>query len=197
MYNGYMVKAIIFDCFGVLLTDALSILCGELEARDPDKMHELRAIIHAANRGIISPEVSTRRAAELLDFSVDEYRQRIHEGEVRNTELLEYIKLLRNDYKTAMLSNVTVQGIERRFPDGELSNYFDELVISSAVGFAKPDAEIYQITAERLGLRPDECVFTDDRADYVVAAQQVGMQAIVFESFARFKLDLTEVLAKA
>jgi putative hydrolase of the HAD superfamily len=189
------VKAIIFDCFGVVLTDALSALAGELEAREPKKVREMRALVHAANRGIIAPEESTKGVAELLELTVDQYRARIRDGEVRNQALLDYIKTLRTTYKTAMLSNITAQGIERRFPNNELSEYFDVLVISSEIGYAKPDAEAYLITVERLGLRPEDCVFTDDRPEYCDAARQVGMRTIVFDSFSQFKHDLTEVVA--
>ncbi len=187
-------KAIIFDCFGVLLTDALSELVGSIELEQPAVAREIRSLIHTANRGIISPEVSTQRVAELLGISVEAYRTRIREGEVRNQPLFDYIKTLRANYKTAMLSNITVQGIERRFPGNELVDYFDEIVISSAIGYAKPDAQAYEIAAERLDLAPEECLFTDDRPDYCEGARQVGMQTIEFHSFAQFRRELTEVI---
>ena len=192
-----MTKAVIFDCFGVILADALSVLCAELELQEPDKVQEMRSIIHAANKGIIAPEDSTARVAQLLGMSIDQYRTRIREGEVRNQPLLDYIKSLRSDYKTAMLSNITVQGATRRFPNNELAEYFDVVVISSEIGFAKPDEEAYLITAERLGVTPEECVFTDDRAGYCEAARMVGMQAIVYEEFPQFRQQLTEVIGKA
>jgi epoxide hydrolase-like predicted phosphatase len=190
------IKAIIFDCFGVILTDALSVIVAELQQTEPDKVGDMRALVHAANRGIIAPEVSTERIAELLGVTVDEYRTRIKEGEVRNQPLLDLIKTLRADYQTAMLSNVTQQGIERRFPNDELAEYFDEVVISSVIGFAKPDAEAYQITAEKLGVEPAACVFIDDRPDFCVAAEQVGMRAITYESYEQHKRELTEVLGR-
>jgi putative hydrolase of the HAD superfamily len=167
---------------------------AELEATQPDKVREMRAVAHAANKGIVSPEESTARIAELLDMSVEDYRDRIRTGEVRDTKLLDYIKTLRGTYKTALLSNITQQGIERRFPDNELNAYFDEVVISSEIGYTKPDPEAYIITAERLGVTLQECLFTDDRPDYIAAARQCGMQGIVYESFPQFKDALTEVL---
>lgn len=190
-----MIRAIIFDCFGVILTDALSVLCAELEPTAPEKVAEMRALIHAANRGIISAEESTARVSELLGITVQQYRERISSGEVRDQKLLDHIRLLRQTYKTGMLSNITVQGIERRFPNNELDQYFDTVVISSEIGYAKPDAEAYQITAERLGLSPDECLFTDDRPEYCEGARQVGMQAIEYHSFPQFWQELTEVIA--
>lgn len=189
-----MIKAVIFDCFGVILADALSVLVAELAEREPEKVDEMRGIIHAANRGIIDPVASTQQVAELLGLTVEAYRQRISDGEVRNQPLLDYIKQLRKNYKTALLSNITEQGIMRRFPDNELAQYFDTVVISSAIGYAKPDPEAYLITAERLGVEPAGCVFTDDRPVYCEAARMVGMQAIDFKSFSQFKPELEALL---
>lgn len=191
------IQAIVFDCFGVILTDALSVLTGELEQRKPDVVQEMRAVIHAANKGIIEPEASTARVAELLGVTAEDYRSYIRNGEVRDQQLLDYIKTLRQDYKTAMLSNIVKAGMDRRFPNNELAEYFDEVVISGEIGYAKPDEMAYRITVERLGFEPGACIFTDDRPDYCLAAEQIGMRAIHYRSFPQFKQDLTEVLSKS
>ena len=45
---------------------------------------------------------------------------------------------------------------------------------------AKPEAAIFVLSAERLGLEPGECVFVDDLDANVEAARQVGMQGLLF-----------------
>src|SRR6185369_3482431 len=99
----------------------------------------------------------------------------------KDLELLEYIAELRTQYKIGMLSNIGRGGLERRFAPGELDRYFDVVVVSGDIGYAKPEAEAYEITADRLGVRLDECVFTDDREGYCEAARGVGMQAISYQ----------------
>jgi putative hydrolase of the HAD superfamily len=61
----------------------------------------------------------------------------------------------------------------------------DVLVYSYEVGIEKPDRRIYEITCERLGVRPSEVVFLDDLEVNVVAARQVGMRAVRFQSTAQ------------
>lgn len=192
-----MVKAIIFDCFGVVLTDSLQAIRAELARNDPDAAKEVRDIITANNRGWIDPQESSASIAKIFDMSVDEFRARVRAGEVRNEELLAYIIALRKTYKTAMLSNVAVNSLERRFPDNELSQYFDEIVASAAIGYAKPDAKAYEIAAERLDVKPSECVFTDDKKDFCEAAEAVGMRAIVYTDFVQFSRELQTLLAHA
>jgi FMN phosphatase YigB (HAD superfamily) len=54
----------------------------------------------------------------------------------------------------------------------------DELVLSSEVGFLKPDARIFQFALDRLGAVPDSAVFVDDKVTYCRAARALGMDAV-------------------
>ncbi len=58
-------------------------------------------------------------------------------------------------------------------------------------------AEVAGIAAERLGVLPSECVFTDDKPDFCEAARQAGMQAIVYTDFVQFTDDLKALLRDA
>jgi putative hydrolase of the HAD superfamily len=55
---------------------------------------------------------------------------------------------------------------------------FDVVVDSSAVGLRKPDARIYELTLERLGLSAGACAFVDDLEHNCEAATDVGMHAV-------------------
>lgn len=43
-----------------------------------------------------------------------------------------------------------------------IETYFDEIISSGLVGFNKPQPEIFQITAERLGVQPAQCLYIGD-----------------------------------
>ncbi|TAH34114.1 HAD family phosphatase [Candidatus Saccharibacteria bacterium] len=191
-----MIRAVIFDCFGVLITDALQAICSELRQRDVAAADEVRNTVSLSNRGITDPEASSRKVASILGISYEEYRERIANGEVKNTELLHYIHELRASYKTALLSNIGKGSLLRRFTEDEFARYFDAVIASGDVGFAKPEPQIYEITADQLGVRFDECVFTDDREEFCEAARAVGMQAILYEDFLQFRTNLETLLSK-
>ena len=57
---------------------------------------------------------------------------------------------------------------------------FDVLVDSGFVGMRKPDAEIYELTLERLGLPAGACLFVDDTEVNCDAARELGMAAVHF-----------------
>lgn len=189
-----MIKAIIFDCFGVIISDALSVLCSDLSRRDPATYDQIRALIRASNRGLLDSEESNKQVASLLGLDFAEYQEKIRSGEVKDQQLLDFAASLRSQYKTAMLSNISSSGLKKRFTDDELQKYFDVVVASGDIGYAKPDPVAYEMTSERLGVRADECIFTDDIPDYCDAARSVGMQAICYENFAQLKSEIAPLL---
>lgn len=56
----------------------------------------------------------------------------------------------------------------------------DRYVVSSAVKLAKPDPAIYKLLLSKYSLKPEECVFIDDRKDNVDTAIRLGMSGIVY-----------------
>ncbi len=81
--------------------------------------------------------------------------------------------------RTALLSNSWGNTYPRDTWDG----MFDDIVISGEVGLRKPEPEIFQLAAERLGLKPAECVFVDDLQLNVDGARAVGMTAILHTEY--------------
>ena len=56
-------------------------------------------------------------------------------------------------------------------------------VFSFEVKAVKPEPEIYRCLCEKFGLKPEECLFTDDVPANVKRAQACGFQGIVFEGY--------------
>lgn len=189
---GRMIKAIIFDCFGVVITDNIDGAYSKMGG-DPAKDREFIAkIMNDANKDKIAGSVPA--IAERLGVEAEAWREASSAGRENNHELLAYTKELKTHYKIAMLTNVGSGGVRRFFDEGFLEQFFDPIVESGMIGFAKPEPQAYEIAAERLGLRTDECVFVDDRQEYVEGAQAVGMESILYQSFAGFKHKLEEVI---
>ena len=64
-----------------------------------------------------------------------------------------------------------------RIPGADL---FDGGVISSKIGYVKPERQIYETLLERYGLKAEECYFVDDTPLNVVGAMRCGMDGAVF-----------------
>lgn len=112
-----------------------------------------------------------------------------------NSELLDYARQLKSTYKLAILSNAGAGVPQSLLPPGRLA-MFDAVVVSAEVGRQKPEPEIFKLTAKRLGVTVNECVFVDDMAPYVRAARALGMRAILYRDINQLKLDLARILAQ-
>jgi putative hydrolase of the HAD superfamily len=94
-------------------------------------------------------------------------------------------------YKTALLSNTELPAANFFRELGY--DMFDVLVFSCDEGLMKPQEKIYEIALERLGSRPEQAVFIDDRPEYIQGAEDAGLHAVLFESAAQVKEELTKL----
>ena len=184
------VRAVVFDIGGVLedapptgvaerWEAALGLRPGELNER-------LGGVWEVGAIGAISEGEVHRSIGRLLgldEAQVSAFVQDIwteYLGTL-NAELAGYFSSLRPRYRTAMLSNSFVGAREREQERYGFGDITDLIVYSHEVGMSKPDPSIYQLTCDRLGVRPDQVVFLDDRADFVEAALEAGITAILFQ----------------
>ncbi len=86
---------------------------------------------------------------------------------------------LRPYYRLGILSNATEQAAADLAGERRLRGIFDAVLISALEGVRKPDAAIFALAAQRLGLEPAACVLIDDKERNTTAAQAAGMRAIV------------------
>jgi epoxide hydrolase-like predicted phosphatase len=74
-----------------------------------------------------------------------------------------------------------------------VDHLFDVVISSARVGIAKPDPEIYSLALARLGVAPEEAVFTDDQQHNVDAAADLGIHAVRFTGAEDFRAYLVEL----
>lgn len=94
-------------------------------------------------------------------------------------------------YRIYLLTNANVQFhlYEHTVPAWEC---FDGAVVSSDYKLLKPEPAIYQTLADKYSLKPEECLFIDDREENTAGAQAVGMQAIQFTGPGDLRRELHE-----
>lgn len=92
-------------------------------------------------------------------------------------------ELKQSGYQVLLLSNFP-QRIYEIHKKNELQflDVVDGGILSYREKLVKPDPEIYHLLMKRYQLIPKECVFMDDREENVIAAREVGWQAIQFST---------------
>ena len=97
----------------------------------------------------------------------------------------------RAGFKTGLLSNSW--GLSG-YPRERLAEIMDIVVISAEVGMRKPDTEIFELTAAKLGVAPEASVFVDDHPGHLQAAQELGMKTVLHREPAQTIAELEELL---
>ena len=76
----------------------------------------------------------------------------------------------------------------------DIFQLMDGYVISSEEHLVKPEAGIYHRLYEKFGLKPEECIFADDKQENIEGARMTGMRGIVFENAAQYERELRRML---
>jgi epoxide hydrolase-like predicted phosphatase len=171
----------------------LGLSAGELDSRMQDAWIGgsigtiSLADVHLAVREKLG--LDERQVAELMD---DIWREYLGTG---NSELIEYARGLRPQYRTGILSNSFVGAREREQAAYGFEDLVDEIIYSHEAGLSKPDPRIYALACERLGVRPEETVLLDDAQLCVTGAREAGLHAVRFQDNAQAIADLDKLLS--
>lgn len=175
-----MIKAVIFDFFGVLTADYTR---GLIRATNDQKVKDaISEVTHTYDLGYLD---ETELIARLV-VATGETEADVKHGVLIDTNLDPAILMLIQDtrasFKTGLLSNAGRASFDPYWSRAEMEKYFDAIVVSAEVGLVKPDPAIYKLACDKLGVAPEEAFFIDDVPRFVAGAQAVGLQAVHFES---------------
>ena len=105
-------------------------------------------------------------------------------GEFR-PEMIEALRRIKTRFKTGCITNnmpADAAGggtaAHRSIYAREIMEMFDVVIESSKIGIRKPDPRIYQMMCEKLGVKPDACVYLDDLGGNLKPARAMGMTTI-------------------
>jgi epoxide hydrolase-like predicted phosphatase len=107
--------------------------------------------------------------------------------DLRMVGLMERLKSA--GYRIGVLSNARSQLREEIVAQG-LDKVADVVCISQEEGLMKPDPRLFGIFIGRLGVRPEELVYTDDSGRSLETANEVGYTPILFQSYEKLTEEL-------
>jgi HAD superfamily hydrolase (TIGR01509 family) len=188
-----MIKAIIFDFFGVLALRDSASFRQTFYADNPEKVRQTKKLQDDLGRGTIGYDDFISGLARIGGVERDKVLKYTEEYRP-NIELLGYLKTnLKPRYKLGIISNAGADWVLKILGES-YQKLFDDIILSYKVSFIKPEAEIYEMSAKNLSVREEECVFIDDILTYCQGAEAVGMSTIWYKDFAQFKADLKPIL---
>lgn len=198
-----MVKAVIFDMDGVIIDSEGTYLEFQLEfarKKNPDmRIEELYPMVGATKKEaweVLERAVHNGQTWEELR---DECRQRdiyseVDYRKIYRPEVTEVLQTLQEKgYRLALASSTQLDLVERVLRENEIRDYFQVVVSGNQFKRSKPDPEIYQYTAARLGVKEDECLAVEDSTIGITAAHRAGMKiAAVIDNRYNFDQSLAD-----
>lgn len=174
-------KAIVLDMYGVILKQTGDGFAPYVQQTFPNlNSEEICELWNKADKG----EWTSLEVWAALGFQGD--LEKIEKDYLDTIELndgfLDFIKTVRKKYKLAILSNDSSRWSRYLREKFNIDQYFDVISISGDLKIRKPDERIYRFTIEKLAVKPEECLYVDDRRGYLGAAGKVGMHTILFNS---------------
>jgi epoxide hydrolase-like predicted phosphatase len=179
-------RALLVDWGGVMTTDVFAAFAGfcATEGLHPETVGRLfredrdaRRLLADFECGRIGDEVFEPRLGAALGVPVHEgLIDRIMGGAVPDERMIAAVRSARAaGVRIGLVSN---SWGSRRYPHELLAEIFDGIVISGDEGFRKPDARMYALGAERIGMPPERCVYVDDLAFNLGPASELGMAVV-------------------
>jgi putative hydrolase of the HAD superfamily len=198
------IRAVIFDYGGVISLPAdpeVIIQMAESLGLTEERFRHLYGYFrHAYDRGTYSAaeywkQIADAAGRELSSREIDDLRKSDVAvwGRV-NPDILLWAERLRTaGYKTAILSNMHDDMVQHIQSCGDWAKRFNCLTLSSAIGMAKPEPEIFEYCLKCLDVQPNEAMFIDDREPNTEAAIQAGLLGILAPTPEELKNTLSAV----
>ena len=177
---------LLVDFGGVLTTNVFASFAQfcEAEGIEPDRVKkafmedpEARQLLFDLELGKLTEAEFEPRFAEALGVTQAEGMvDRLFAGMAPDDAMLAAVRAAKAaGVRTGLISNSW--GVER-YDHAAFDELFDGVVISAEEGMRKPDERIYALGAERIGLRPEDCVFVDDLPGNLKPARAMGMATV-------------------
>jgi putative hydrolase of the HAD superfamily len=110
------------------------------------------------------------------------FREIYFEALQPNPAMIELVRELKGEgYRMAMLTNNVREWEPLWRSMLPVDEIFEEIVDSAFVGCRKPEARIYELTLERIGLPAEACLFVDDVLINCEGARKAGLHAVHFQ----------------
>lgn len=194
-----MVKVILFDLGGVLFTNGSKKFKEAIISRyNLDK-----AFVESVDEDI----GSKYREAKITRDEFWKYfleKLNIHERpDDLEREWISYYDLiegtrdiifeLSKKYRVYYLSDNVKERVDKLDERFGFLKWFADGIFSHDVGVRKPNPKIYEYAIQKVGVKPDEIVFIDDKESSLIPARQMSITTVLFESPEQLRISLVSL----
>jgi len=189
-----MIKIIIFDLSEVYLNGIMGS-AKYIQEEIGTTVAEEYFYNDAFNEFILGRTVEDKYWKSIIDahgwsISIKALKNAVRKNflEIKGTrKIMEDLK--NRGYVLALLSNHGKEWVEYCEQQYKYHNLFKHILYSYQVHLAKPDRDIFIELLKLINFRPETCLFIDDNKKNILAAEELGMKALLFTSAFALKND--------
>lgn len=200
-----MIKAIIFDMDGVIIDSEIEYLKHLYEFFKDKKpgmrIEELYETVGTTKKDcweVVARAVGSGETWEELRSQYQGKWAQIFESldyrKIFRPEVLDIMdKLKEEGYHLAVASSTNIEQVTKILDLNHVSERLELIVSGGMFKRSKPDPEIYLYTAEKLGVKPEECFVIEDSTVGIAAGHHAGMHvAALIDNRFSFDRSLAE-----
>lgn len=195
------ITAIIWDLGNVLVDWNPSYVFDKMFDNEEDKKHFFENICTFDWNEQQDAGRPLKEATEELVAKHPEWKEYIEAYYGRWEEMLggpveETVKILKHlkdegKYKMYALTNWSAELFPIALEKYEFLRWFDGKVVSGEEKMRKPTKKFYHILLDRYHLKPSETLFIDDNLRNIKAAEEIGLNTLLFKDPQQLKIDLS------
>lgn len=199
------ITTLIFDMYGVIIEESKGNFIPYTYSHFEEKEYEritrqfrVEKLFTKAGNG----EINSDEFLSMLGFKDTQYHMRdyIENYLTLDAGFVPFAKQFAGKYEFVLLSNDVSEWSAYITEFHGLDKYFKYKIVSGDVKCRKPDKKIYELALERIGKKPEKCLFIDNTGKNLFVAQELGIVPIMFdrgkEEYAGVKVNSFEELAQ-
>lgn len=196
------VRILFFDIGGVLLSngwghESRQEACKlfNIDYAEVDALHNFIFNVYEIGRISLDEYLDTVIFNHPRDFTREDFKDFMYKQSVELPQTLAWLKEWKKDcgFRIVSVNNEGKELNDYRIKKFKLHEAFDGFISSCEVHMRKPDPGIWQLGMGVTAAQPNQCVYFDDRAMFVNAAQRLGIRAFHHTSFETTKGILEEL----
>jgi len=185
------IQAVLFDLGNVIFPFSHNLAAEKIGGASPLSDREIfRRIFDSGlearfDRGLLSPKEFYRELKKILslDMTYEEFTEAWNNIFSLNENVIDLIhNLKQNGYPVYILSNTNVLHFDYLRKIYPFLETLDGFFLSFEIGMRKPDRRIFEHAVSGIGTTARAIVYIDDKPEYVTAAEEVGLRAILFDN---------------
>jgi HAD superfamily hydrolase (TIGR01509 family) len=179
MANNSRKKVLWIDFFGVICSEIAPFWFQKYFPNDlPDSL--LKKYFLPADVGEISNKELMKGLSTLIGKSTEDVEKEFYSMVHIQKDVVAYIEKLKKSHHVILCSNASADFPRKIIRDNHLDYLFDDIIISSEIGYRKPDVKFFEKCLLVSQCKKEEVIFIDDNTRNIEAAKNFGVHAILF-----------------